>query len=78
MMLISLVLALRKIRCVECMRERTMREQFVRIENFACKAVDGLAPLMLSALALKLVDGKLVAAKTFIAALAVETQLHIR
>jgi hypothetical protein len=29
---------------------------------------------MLSALALKLVDGKLVAAKTFIAAVAVETQ----
>ena len=56
------------------MRKRTMREQFVQIENFACKIVDGLAPLMLSALALKLADGKLVAAKTFMAAVAVETQ----
>ncbi len=33
---------------------------------------------MLSALALKLADGELVAAKTFIAAVAVETQKYIR
>ena len=51
-----------------------MREEFVQIENFACKLVDGLAPLMLSALALKRVDGKMIAAKTFIAAAAFETQ----
>jgi hypothetical protein len=74
MKLISLGLPMPNIRCVECMRKRTMREQFVQNENFACKVVDGLAPLMLSALALKLTNGKLVAAKTFIAAVAVETQ----
>jgi hypothetical protein len=51
-----------------------MREQFVQIENFACKVVDGLAPLMLSALALKLANGKLVGAKTFFAAVAFGTQ----
>lgn len=67
-------LPLWNIRCVECMGKRTMREQFVQIENFACRVVDGLAPLMLSALALKIANGELVAAKTFIAAVAVETQ----
>jgi rieske iron-sulfur protein len=40
--------------------------------------VDGLAPLLLSALALKLVNRKLVAGKTLIAAVAFETQSHIR
>ena len=49
-----------------------MREQFVQIENFARKAVDGLGPLRLAALALKLTSGKPVVAKFFIAA--VETQ----
>jgi hypothetical protein len=71
MILISLDLPLRNIRCVECMRKRTMREQFVQIENFACKIVDGLAPLKLSELVLKLANGKLVAARTFIAAVAI-------
>jgi hypothetical protein len=56
------------------MRTRTMREQFVQIENFACKVVYGPAQFILSALALKLVNGKLVAAKAFIAAVAFETQ----
>jgi hypothetical protein len=56
------------------MRKRTMCEQFVQIENFACKIIEGLAPLMLSELALKPASGKLVAAMTFIAAVAVETQ----
>jgi hypothetical protein len=51
-----------------------MRAQFVQIEDFACKVVDGLAPLRLPGLALKPVDGKLVAAKTFISAAAFETQ----
>ena len=37
-----------------------------------CRIVDGLAPLMLSVLALKLANGKLVAAKTLIAAVAVK------
>jgi hypothetical protein len=32
MILISLVLPSRNIRCVECRRKRTMREQFVQIE----------------------------------------------
>ena len=36
--------------------------------------VGGLAPVMLSALALGLANGRWVAAKIFIAALAVETQ----
>jgi hypothetical protein len=74
MILISLGLPLLNIRCVECMRKRTMREQFVQIEDFACGVVDGIAPLMLSVLALKVANGKLVAAKPFIAAVAVETQ----
>jgi hypothetical protein len=74
MNLISLVLLMRNIRCVKCRRKRTMREQFVQIENFACKEVDGHAPPILSALAFKLVGGKLVAAKTFIAAVAFETK----
>jgi hypothetical protein len=51
-----------------------MREQFVQIENFTCEVDDGLAPLISSALALKLVDGKLVAANSFIAAVAVASQ----
>jgi hypothetical protein len=38
------------------------------------KVVDGLAPLMLLALAHKLVDGKLVPARTFITAVVFETQ----
>jgi hypothetical protein len=74
MILMSLGLPLRNIRCFECMRKRTMCEQFVQIENFACKIIEGLAPLMLSELALKPASGKLVAAMTFIAAVAVETQ----
>ena len=73
-MLISLGLPLRKIRCAECTRARTMREQSAQIENFACRVVDGLALFKLSTIALKLVDGKLVSGKAFIAAVAFETQ----
>jgi hypothetical protein len=76
--LISLDLPLRKIRCVERMRARTMREQSVQIGNLACKVVYGLAQFILSVLALKLVNGTLVAAKAFRAAAAFETQKQIR
>lgn len=43
--LISLALPLRNIRCAECMRKRTMREQFLQIEDFARWVIESVAPL---------------------------------
>jgi len=56
----------------------TVTSRCVPVPKFVWeKVVEGLA-LLMSALAHKLVDGKLVAARTFIAVVAVETRWHIR